>query len=101
MVALPHFLAKFLSVGQCLAWANEKAEPLLLRLSPQTRASVIMALLGLVVVGLALVGLALIGGRYVLRIARKSHGPTPSNEDAWYRNPLVPPDQTSQADESD
>ncbi len=56
-----------------------------------------MALVALVLVGVSLVALAIIGGRSVLRIARKSHGPTPRYEDDWYRKPLVPKDPDSSA----
>ncbi len=71
-----------------LAWAESEGQPLLTRLSPQNRAIVLMALLGLVLVGMALVALAILGGRHVMREARRSHGPTPRYEDAWYRKPL-------------
>lgn len=86
-------LTATLTSATVVAAAAEQAqqhEPLLMRLSPQHRAIVIMALLALVLVGGALVALAVIGGRHVLRIARKSHGPTPSYEDRWYRKPLYP-----------
>ena len=85
LAALWHFG----SLAAPLAWAEAEAQSLLLRLSPQNRAIVLMALLGLVLVGMALVGLAVLAGRHVLREARRSHGPTPRYEDAWYRKPLV------------
>jgi hypothetical protein len=69
--------------------AEEKARPLLLRLDPESRAKVLMALLGLVLVGIGLVALTILAGRHVLRIARTSHGPTRRREDDWYRKPLV------------
>ncbi len=85
------------AVGERLAWTNEKAEPLLVRLTPVNRARVMLALLALLVVGLALIGLAIVAGRYVLREVRKSHGPTPLREDDWYRKPLVPRDPPPRA----
>jgi len=77
--------------GVPLLWAaEEKAKPLLMRLEPQDRAKVLMALLGLVLLGVALVALTFFAGRQVLRMARASHGPTRRHEDDWYRKPLVP-----------
>lgn len=72
-----------------LAWAEAETQPLLMRLSPQNRAVVLMALLGLVLVGIALVALAILAGRHVLREARRTYGPTPHHEDGWYRKPLI------------
>lgn len=83
-----------------LAWAEAEAQPLLMRLSPQNRVAVVMALLGLVLVGIGLVALAILGGRYVLREARRMPGPTPRYEDAWYRKPLVPRDNDSKSGEA-
>ena len=85
LAALWHFG----SLAAPLAWAEAEAQSLLLRLSPQNRAIVLMALLGLVLVGMALVALAVLAGRHVLREERRSHAPTPRYEDAWYRKPLV------------
>ena len=76
--------------GAALLAANEKAQPLLLRLDPESRTKVVMALLGLVLVGVGLVALTMMAGRQVLRIARTSHGPTQRREEEWYRKPLVP-----------
>lgn len=76
--------------GSMLSAAEEKAEPLLMRLDPQSRAKVVMALLGLVLVGVALVVMVITGRRLVVRIARRSYQPTPTHEDDWYRKPLVP-----------
>jgi hypothetical protein len=78
-----------------LAWAAEQAEPLLMRLTPQNRSLVLMALLGMLLVGAGLIALAVIGGRQVLREARKKPNPTPRLEDGWYRKPLVPRDGDS------
>ena len=72
--------------------ASEKAEPLLMRLDPQRRAKVFMALLGLVLLGALLIAVAALGGRHALRLARKRSGPTARHEDDWYRKPLVPPE---------
>jgi hypothetical protein len=86
MVSLPSIAS---AVPFILA-QNEKAEPLLLRLDPQTRAKVVMALLGIVLVGIMLVTLIMIAARSVLRAARATRGPTRRGEDDWYRKPLVP-----------
>jgi hypothetical protein len=75
--------------------ANERSEPLLMRLEPHERAKVLMALLGLVLVGALLVGLAWLGGRHVLRIARKRPGPTSRHDESWYRKPLIPKEPAS------
>jgi len=87
--------------GLVLAWADAKTEPLLTRLTPDTRARVVMALIALVIVGLALMALAALGGRFVLRQARKSLGPTPRREDDWYRKPLIPRDPPSRMRDSE
>jgi hypothetical protein len=84
-----------------LAWATENAEPLLMRLTPQNRSLVLMALLGLLLVGAGLIALAVIGGRHVLREARRKPSPTPRLEDGWYRKPLVPRDGDSSLRESE
>ncbi|MEX0675560.1 MAG: hypothetical protein WD063_00695 [Pirellulales bacterium] len=78
-----------------LGAAEEKAKPLLMRLDPQNRAKVLMALLGLALVGVGLVALTIMAGRQVLRIARTSHGPTRRHEDDWSRKPLVPKEPES------
>jgi hypothetical protein len=84
-----------------LAWAADQAEPLLMRLSPQNRSLVLMALLGLLLVGAGLIALAVIGGRHVLREARRRPNPTPRLEDGWYRKPLVPRDGDSSLRETE
>jgi len=73
-----------------LAAGEAKAEPLLLRLDPERRAKVLMALLGVVLVGVALVALAIVGGRRLRQIAAKPAPPTRRREDEWYRKPLNP-----------
>jgi hypothetical protein len=70
--------------------AQQKAEPLLMRLDPQTRAKVVMALLGLVLVGILLVAMIIVAARSALRLARTTRGPTRRGEEDWYRKPLVP-----------
>src|SRR5262245_37101201 len=70
---------------------DEPAQPLLWRLPPESRAMVLMALLGLVLTGLLLIAIVYLGGRYLKRIAGKSHGPSQSTDDDWQRKPLVPP----------
>jgi hypothetical protein len=76
--------------SRLLAAADEKAEPLLMRLDPVSRAKVIMSLLALVLVGIALVAMAWLGARHLRRIARKPLRPTVEHEDDWYRKPLIP-----------
>jgi hypothetical protein len=78
-----------------LAWAAEQTEPLLMRLTPQNRSIVLLALLGLLLVGAGLIALAILGGRHVLREARKKPVPTSRLEDGWYRKPLIPRDGES------
>ena len=73
-----------------VAVTDETTQPLLWRLDPRQRASVLMAILGVVLVGIVLVALAILGGRYVMRLARKRSRPTPSADELWYRKPLVP-----------
>jgi hypothetical protein len=80
-------------VAALAADAPQQVEPLLMRLDPQRRAKVLMALLGLVLVGVVLIAAAALGGRHVLRIARMRNRPTPRHDDQWYRKPLVPPEQ--------
>jgi hypothetical protein len=85
--------------GARVLWAAadhvEKARPLLMRLDPQSRAKVVMALLGLVLAGVGLVALTIIAGRQVLRISRASHTRTRLHADDWYRKPLVPKEPES------
>ena len=95
MVTLLQVCAVVVHAGLVLAWAENKAEPLLMRLTPENRSRVLLALLAIVLVGVALIAVAVIGGRYVLRQARESHGPTPLGEDDWYRKPLIPRDPPS------
>lgn len=78
-----------------LAWASDQTETLLMRLTPENRTVVLMALLGLVLVGAGLITLAVIGGRRVLHEVRKKNRPTPRLEEAWYRKPLIPRDGDS------
>ncbi|MEX0978590.1 MAG: hypothetical protein WDZ48_07050, partial [Pirellulales bacterium] len=80
---------------QVLWAAEEKAQSLLMRLDPERRATVLMALLGLVLVGVGLAALVILAGRWALRISRTSLGPTPRYEDAWYKKPLIPPETES------
>jgi CubicO group peptidase (beta-lactamase class C family) len=73
---------------QAVAAADANAPPLLRQLDPRQRARVLMALLGIVLAGVGLIVLAILGGRYVLRLARKRIGPTPPEEDRWYRKSM-------------
>ena len=84
-----------LAVQHHVSAATTQAEPLLKRLGPETRAKVLMALLGLVLVGLGLVALIWLGGRYMRRVAGQRSRPTDRHEDDWYRKPLNPPDVPS------
>jgi len=70
--------------------AGERAEPLLMRLDPEQRAKVLMALVGLVLVGSLLIALVWLGGRHLRRIAGKRPRPASPRDDLWYRKPLVP-----------
>jgi hypothetical protein len=73
----------------------EQAEPLLMRLDPQRRAKVLMALLGLVLVGVALIVLAFLGGRYLRRVIKQPIRATRPGDDDWSRKPLIPPEPAS------
>jgi hypothetical protein len=75
--------------ARLLADADQKAEPLLLRLDPESRAKVVMSLLALILLGLALVAMIWLGARHLRRIARKRLGPAAEHQDDWYRKPLV------------
>ncbi len=75
--------------------AEEQAEPLLMRLDPQRRAKVLMALLGLVLVGVALVAMAYLGGRYLRRMIKQPVRSTRPRDDDWARKPLIPPEPAS------
>ena len=86
-------LAGAISVAGLLAAAEQKSEPLLVRLDPESRAKVLMSLLALVLVGVGLVALVWLGGRHLRRIARQRLVPTREHEDDWYRKPLVPDEQ--------
>jgi hypothetical protein len=67
--------------------ADDNEQPLLMRLKPTERASVLMALLGLVLVGLALMTVTWLAGRYVRRLTKKPAAPL-SPPDDWYRKRL-------------
>jgi hypothetical protein len=71
--------------GTQLLATTERAKPLLLRLEPDERARVVLALVALVMVGALLVVIAWLGGRHVRRLARRPLLPSPRNPDA--RNP--------------
>jgi hypothetical protein len=90
MVNLLASLTPRLAATHLLVEVEQKAEPLLLKLDPVSRAKVLMTLLGLVLVGIALVALAWLGGRHYLRITRRPLPPTGENQDDWFRKPLVP-----------
>lgn len=92
------FFASLTSVAQ--AWqpllaADEPVPTLLMRLDPQRRAQVLMALLGLVLVGVGLMVLAYLGGRYLRRVIRNPLRATRPREDDWSRKPLIPPEPAS------
>jgi hypothetical protein len=95
MVTLLRACVPLANTSPVLAWAEDKSEPLLTRLTPENRARVTLTLIALVIVGVAIVALTALGGRYVLRQARKSHGRTPHSENDWYRKPLLPRDPPS------
>jgi hypothetical protein len=68
-------------------------ESILQRLDPPRRATVIMALLGLVITGIFLVALAMIGGHWARRLARSRRKPLTSstdNENRRLRDALSP-----------
>jgi len=77
--------------------AAEKSQLLFFKLDDDNRARVIAGLFALALVGVGLVALAMAGGRMALRRARKSHGPTRTSEQDWYRKPLVPKDTGASA----
>ena len=75
------------SAGAWLVAADDVEQTLLMRLHPTERASVIMALLGLVLVGLVLMTVTWLAGRYVRRLAKKPAAAS-SPPDHWYRKRL-------------
>ncbi|MGD9719724.1 MAG: hypothetical protein AB7O59_00725 [Pirellulales bacterium] len=77
--------------GSRLLAAADAAQPVLLRLDPQRRAKVMMALVALVLLGAFLVALAYLGGRRLRRMARKRTREVRPTDNDWYRKPLVPP----------
>ena len=83
------------ATGRSLLAVDQKGEPLLMRLHPETRAKVLMALLALVLVGMALVAMVWIGARYLRRIAKTPPRSMRPREDDWYRKPLIPPEPPS------
>ena len=87
------------SAGQVLADAEQKTQPLLVRLDPESRAKVLMSLLALVLVGVALVAMVWLGARRLRRIARKPLGPSSPREDEWYRKRLD--DTAAEAERND
>ena len=64
------------------------------KLDPPTRASVLMALLGLVILGFGLMLLAWLGARFARRYRQGLAPPRPRegspqfNEDAWWKKPV-------------
>ena len=84
-----HVRQALLNCQALVAAIDEKAQPLLYRLAPTERARVIMALLGIVLIGLALLALVMVGGRRLRRIARSRPGPARTNDDDWFRKPLI------------
>jgi len=78
------------SSHRLLLAVDKQAEPLLVRLDPERRAKVLMALVGVVLVGLGLIALAWLGGRRLRRITRQPLPPSNCQEEGWYRKPLVP-----------
>jgi hypothetical protein len=100
MVDRPSAIASFVSAAAgrsllAVEQVDQKAEPLLMRLQPVTRAKILMALLALVLVGIALVALVWIGARHLRRIAKTPLRSTRPHDDDWYRKPLIPPDPPS------
>ena len=67
MVAVTHLKAALWS----LLLAADQAEPLLKRLDPERRTSVLMALAALVILGAGMILLVVLGARYVRRVSRE------------------------------
>ena len=79
----------FAATGDALVATSEKAEPLIMRLDPERRAKVLMALLAVILVGCALIYLTILGGRRLRRIAKQLPTVRPPSGDDWYRKPLA------------
>jgi hypothetical protein len=75
-----------------VAIAVDEPAPLLKRLDPPRRATVVMALVGLVVLGLGLVALVMLGGWFVRRRARQRARPTEARGGSPFAGPMPPPD---------
>ena len=96
-----------ISSGACLVLLAaeqapaEKAEPLLKRLDPVSRAKIAMGLTGLVLLGALLIAIVVLWARSARRKSRERFPATRAHDDEWYNKPLVPKPSDEQGDESD
>jgi len=90
------------SLGTMLLAAKEQT-PLIERLDPQSRATVVFWLVILLVLGVVMIALVSAGARAARRYAnsgRASHaGGASAHADDWSRKPLVPRDAPPEADD--
>lgn len=82
----------------CL-WLIEVEPPLLERLSPEQRSTVLASLAVVLVLLLVLVAMIAAGARIVRRMSRRSTGTSRMAADNWYDKPLVEHDLEASIDE--
>jgi hypothetical protein len=73
------------SCSMPVLFAADQAKPLLVRLDPQSRASLLAALAGMIVLAFGFMVLAYLGARYVKRIARQRPPPRRRDTSDWDR----------------
>jgi hypothetical protein len=81
--------------------AAEEIEPPLPQLDPQRRASVILALAGLVILGLGMIALVWLGAQHVRRLARQRPIPRSREPSSWSALPRLNNDTPNLDDEAD
>ena len=95
------------NVFALLEWATaillaaEEIEPPLPQLDPQRRASVILALAGLVILGLGMIALVWLGAQHVRRLARQRPIPRSREPSNWSALPRFNSDTPNLDDEAD
>jgi hypothetical protein len=81
--------------------AVEVIEPPLPQLDPQRRASVILALAGLVILGLGMIALVWLGAQHVRRLARQRPIERSREPSSWAASPRIRDNTPREFDEND